>query len=109
MRGDEYDWDLNIGLSQFFLQLQPAQSRQPNIQDQTTRCIGSFTVQEVMRRPEQFHAQSYRPDQAFEHLLDRSVVIDYEYCRKRLSHPTLSAVGRLKRKAAPGDENEAIH
>ena len=79
MPGDEDYRGVYISVSQFALEVQPAQPRQPHIQDQTAGPIRAAALQELPRRRECRDLQPHRTDQTLQRLTNGFIIIDYEY------------------------------
>ena len=48
MTGNENNRNLDLGIRQFALKIQPAGAGQPHIQDETTRLMGEFALKELL-------------------------------------------------------------
>ena len=88
MGSDENDGDVNVGICQLALEIKPTYSWQPDIQHQTTGCVGTLAAQELLSRAEKLHLQSYRLDEPLDRPTNRWIVIHYKNDRGRLSHET---------------------
>ena len=88
----ENDGDLQSDLGHAFLQIEPAQTRQLQVQHQTTWRLGAGAGQELLRGREGFDLQAGRPNQTTQPLPNRGVVVhNGDDCVRlpRLSHAIL--------------------
>jgi hypothetical protein len=83
---DENDRNVNIGLCQLALEIEPTLSRQPDIEDQAARNIRQLPLQNFLRRAEKLNLQTYGADQTVKRIADRGVVIYNEHDTRRLAH-----------------------
>ncbi|MGY3441201.1 hypothetical protein ACVW17_001202 [Bradyrhizobium sp. USDA 4473] len=79
--GHEYDRNMNVGLGQLRLKVEPAQPGQPDVQDQAARDIRKLVLQKFMRRPEHGGPQADRPEQIVQCVPHRGIVVDDEHDR----------------------------
>jgi hypothetical protein len=102
MTGEENNGRRHLALRQFLLQLQPAQTRELDIEHQTSGPVWGRTVAELLGRPKGLHGQPDGPEQAREGVPDGGIIIHHKHDGVCLTHPISSApVGRVKRKVAP--------
>jgi hypothetical protein len=62
MPGHKNDGNVNIGLGQFGLKIEPAQARQSDVKNEATRTLGLLVLQKFGRRRERLHLQAYRTE-----------------------------------------------
>jgi hypothetical protein len=82
MTRNEYDRHLHIGLSQFRLQIEPAPSRQPNVQNQASRAVPRFVLLKFLNRAESSRLQTNGLKQANEPAPQYLIVINDENSRR---------------------------
>src|SRR5439155_16474255 len=102
MGSDEDDGNVNVGICQLALEIKPTYARQPDVQYQATRCIGTFATQELLSRAEQLNLQSYRLDESLDRPTNRRIVIHYKNNGGRLSHEApllLGGQSKLKKRS----------
>lgn len=63
MAGDEHDRQVALDVRQPFLQIEPAQARQAQIEHEAARPVDSRPVQELLRRGEGLDLPPLEPDQ----------------------------------------------
>jgi hypothetical protein len=68
MAGHKNDWNVNVRFGQLELKVQAAQSRQPDVEDQTASDIGKLTPQQFGGGTEHLDPQAHR----FEKIGERS-------------------------------------
>src|ERR1700730_12195350 len=102
VRGDENDRNLNIGCGQLALEVQPTDSRQPDIADEATEQVWKLACQEFPGGPEQFDLQTHGFDKALDRAPHRRIVIDNEDYGLGLAHEAPApSVGRMNSNTAP--------
>src|SRR5262249_42235256 len=79
--GHEDDRDADLGLGELRLEVEAAQSRQPDVEHEAAHHLGQLVFQQVGRRPEQLDLVSNRSEQAAQRLAHGLVVVDNEYDR----------------------------
>ena len=67
---------MNICFDQVIVEIQPASSGQPDIENKASGNIGAGAIQEFLHRSEQLDAQAYRSEEALQCLADILVVIN---------------------------------
>jgi hypothetical protein len=78
MAGHENDWNVNVRLGELSLKVQAAQSRQPDVEDQTASNIWKRAPQQFGGRTEHLHPQDYRLEEIGERSTHGFVVVDHE-------------------------------
>ena len=78
MAGHEDDWNLNVGLGQLGLKIQPALSGQPDVKHQAAGDIRQPALQHFGRRTEHLNLQSHRLEKIAEPSAYRRVVFNDE-------------------------------
>src|SRR6267142_3194510 len=73
--GDEDDGHRIVRPGELALQVQPAQTRQPDVQDEATGYVRTFTGEKVLRRRERLDAQSDGLDELLGGAPDRRLVV----------------------------------
>lgn len=86
--GDEDDGEIDFRFRKFALEVEPAHSRQPDIEHEAARDIGSLALQELLRRPEHADLQPNGTNKTLQSIANRLFVIDYENDGLCLSHVT---------------------
>lgn len=74
MAAHEDDWNMDIGLGQFGLEIEAAQARQSDVEHQAARGHGKLALQHIRRRAEQLNLQSDRLKKVTDRSADRLVV-----------------------------------
>ena len=88
VRSDENDRNLNIGFGELALQVESADSRQPDIEDEATGHVRKLACEELLRGPEQFDLQTHGADKALDCAPHRGIVIDNENDGLGFAHET---------------------
>ena len=76
---DEDNGDLIVRVGHPSLQIESAQIGQPHVQHQTARCIRARALQELLGRRKRFDLQPCGPNEAFQCLTHRRIVIHHEH------------------------------
>src|SRR5258708_37570212 len=79
--GHEYDRNMDIRLGELGLEIEPAYSRQSDVEHEAARHVGKVASQEIRRRAERLDLEPDRAKQASERLAHRFIVVDDEYDR----------------------------
>jgi hypothetical protein len=79
LTADEHDGNVNAGVDQFTLDIQPAHPRKSHIQNQATRIIWGFSSQKLLRRSKGLGVQTYRLQQTLHRCTHTSVIINNEH------------------------------
>src|SRR5579871_340124 len=102
MRRDENDWNLDLGFGQLALEIEPANSRQANVQNQTSRHIRKPIGKELLGRLEDFHMKTDRSDKALDGTSDRRIIIDNVHsCVWHAHDSPAPSVGSVNSNVAP--------
>src|SRR5262245_33469347 len=85
---DENDRDLRFGGSEFPLEVEPAQTRQPHVQHKAAGPIRAAGLQKFLRRSERLDSPPDRPDETLNGFTHRRIVINHEHDGDFLVHGT---------------------
>jgi hypothetical protein len=81
MAGDKDDRDVDVGLGQVALKLEPAHIRQPHVEHQACRRLRTLAPEKLVRRSERLHPQAYGGNELSNGDTDRLIVVNHKYNR----------------------------
>jgi hypothetical protein len=99
--GDEDDRDRNIFPCKLLLEIEPAQTRKPDVDDDAARTLWAFASQEFRGGSKQRGLQVDGFEQAYQRIANVRIVIDDDDEGLGLAHSTLSSVGSVNCTKAP--------
>ena len=86
MCSDEDNRDLNIGLSEFPLQVESTQAGKPHVQYEAAGRVGTLAGQKLLGSAKRLDLQAYGPQQIRQCFPDRNIVVHDENNRMFLAH-----------------------
>src|SRR5262245_57268506 len=101
MGSNEDNGGVDAGAAQFPLKVQPADSRQSDVEDKATRNIGPLRRHEFLGGDEELSLKANRFEKVFERNAHRWIIFNNEHACFGLVHSGLVAVGKEKLNLAP--------
>src|ERR1700679_442489 len=86
MAGNKDDGDVDVGLGQVTLNLEPAHIRQPHVEHHACRPLRTLAAEKLVRRSECLNPQAYGRNELLNGVTDRLIVVNHKYNRTRIRH-----------------------